>query len=72
MDADMIQECKHGRLSQDSCLRICTEEGDAGGALYDFGECGEQEGAIECLCCDYGEPGCDDGGDTGTATGTGA
>jgi hypothetical protein len=72
-DSDTIEECKHGKLTQDSCLRICQEEGDAGGASYDWGECGEQDGSIECLCCDYDEPGCGDGGTgTGTDTGTGS
>lgn len=72
-DSDTLSFCKHGKLSEDSCNRICTEEGDAGGALYDFGECGEQDGSIECLCCDFDDPDCGDGGSTGTDTGgTGA
>ena len=70
VDSDVIEECKHGKLSQDSCLRICQEEGDAGGATYDWGECGEQDGAIECLCCDFDDPDCGGGG-TGTGTDTG-
>jgi hypothetical protein len=71
VDSDTIQECKHGKLTQDSCERICTEVGDAGGALYDWGECGEQDGVIECLCCDFDDPECGGGGDTGTGTYTG-
>ncbi|MEM7159341.1 MAG: hypothetical protein AAF799_41265 [Myxococcota bacterium] len=58
-DGDQILFCQDNRLGGDSCLRICTEEGDADGITYDFGECvTTDEGATECACCDAGEEGC--------------
>ncbi len=67
-NTDVIEFCKNGRLSQDSCNVSCTEVGD-GTATYDYGECGEQDGVIECLCCDFDEPECGNGGSEGSSSG---
>lgn len=56
VDADLLDYCQWGRLSQDSCLRICTEDGDDMGMTYDHGFCDEV--ANECSCCDSGTEGC--------------
>lgn len=68
-DSDVINECVFGKTREDSCNRICQEEGDGSGAVFDFGSCGEQDGSIECLCCDFDDPDCGDGGST-TGDGT--
>ena len=58
-DGDQIFFCQDGALGGDSCNRICTEEGDAEGITYDYGECTTTEdGSSECACCDAGEEGC--------------
>ncbi|MEX1363383.1 MAG: hypothetical protein AB1Z98_09675 [Nannocystaceae bacterium] len=58
-DGDQIQFCVDGRLGGDSCNRICTEDGDAEGITYDYGECViAKDGVAECACCDSGEEGC--------------
>lgn len=57
-DGDQILFCEDGKLGGDSCLRICTEEGDEQGVTYDFGSCVVADGVAECACCDEGEEGC--------------
>ncbi len=57
-DGDEIQFCEDGRLGADSCLRICTEDGDEQGVTYDFGSCVLVDGGAECACCDEGDEGC--------------
>jgi hypothetical protein len=71
VDSDVIDYCRYGKLTEDSCLRICQEEGDSNGASYDFGSCGDQDGTDDCLCCDLGDPGCGDGGGTSSGSDTG-
>ncbi len=56
VDADIINYCLYGKLSEDSCLRICTEDGDDMGVTYEHGQCDAE--AMECFCCDAGDPGC--------------
>lgn len=52
-DPEFILSCVFGRLTSESCLTICQgTEGPEG--FYDIGECGEQDGKIDCLC-DYQE-----------------
>lgn len=60
-DDDRIQFCKFGKVAEDSCARICQEEGDAEGATYDTGTCSDVEGSKECVCCDFGDEGCASG-----------
>jgi hypothetical protein len=55
VDSDQIDYCLYGKLTTDSCLRICTEEGD-GTMTYDSGLCDALMG--ECYCCDMGQEGC--------------
>ena len=55
-DMDIISYCFMGKLTEDSCMRICTEEGDDMGVTYDYGECSADSN--ECFCCDAGEEGC--------------
>jgi len=55
-DADIISYCFMGKLTEDSCLRICMEEGDDMDVTYDYGECSADTN--ECFCCDEGEEGC--------------
>jgi hypothetical protein len=57
-DGDTIQFCEDGKLGADSCLRICTEEGDEQGVTYDFGSCVVTDSTSECACCDEGDEGC--------------
>ena len=56
VDADVIDYCLYGKLSEDSCLRICTEDGDDMGVTYEHGQCDSE--AMECFCCDSGDEGC--------------
>lgn len=56
VDADVINYCLYGKLSEDSCLRICTEEGDDMGVTYEHGQCDSETN--ECFCCDSGDEGC--------------
>lgn len=58
VDDTVLAECTFGKLTHFDCLKICTEVGDDMGVLYDFGSCGEDQGAFGCLCCDMGDPGC--------------
>ncbi len=67
-DDDTLNYCTYGKLGALSCLTQCTEIGDDMGNTYDFGSCGEQEGAFKCLCCDFDDPGC---GDAGTSSSSG-
>jgi hypothetical protein len=57
-DGDTIEFCEDGSLGADSCLRVCTEDGDAQGVTYDFGSCVLSNGVAECACCDEGDEGC--------------
>lgn len=57
-DDATLEECTLGKLTHFDCFTICTEIGDDMGVLYDHGFCGERMGAIGCLCCDMGDPGC--------------
>ncbi|MEM6992336.1 MAG: hypothetical protein AAF721_17625 [Myxococcota bacterium] len=57
VDSDIIQDCISNKLNEDSCFRICTEEGD-GKMTFDFGECIVGEAGPECACCDDGDEGC--------------
>lgn len=57
-DGDQILFCDDGKLGADSCLRICTEDGDAQGVTYDFGSCVLNGDVAECACCDEGDEGC--------------
>jgi hypothetical protein len=57
-NGDELLTCTYGKLSAKSCLYECMVEGDRRGVTYDYGECGEQGGAIQCLCCDFDEEGC--------------
>jgi len=68
-DTDQLLTCVEGKLNALSCLYQCQELGDEMGITYDYGECGEQNGEIQCLCCDEGDPGCPVGGTTGGTTG---
>jgi hypothetical protein len=63
-DTDQIHWCLFGKLTEDSCTRICQEVGDSEGITYDVGECAEDGGAAECFCCDLGDAGCDGGTST--------
>ena len=58
VDADIFQECSANKLSEDSCARVCQEDGDDKGVTYDSGVCQETETGFECACCDEGEKGC--------------
>lgn len=58
VDSDLIQSCDSNKLSEDSCARICSEDGDAEGITYDFGECVVGDAGPECACCDEGDEGC--------------
>ena len=66
-----LEECYYGKLSVTNCEAFCMEVGD-GVMTYDYGYCGEQEGATSCICCDEGDEGCpiNEGttGDTGGTT----
>lgn len=57
-DGDQIEFCEDGKLGADSCLRICTEDGDDQGVTYDHGYCTTDGGTAECACCDAGTEGC--------------
>lgn len=70
MTDNILLSCEYGKETATDCFQKCTVEGDEMGVTYDFGSCGEQDGAIQCLCCDEGDPGCDLGGG-GTTGGTG-
>ena len=56
VDGDLLNYCQFGKLTQDSCLRICTEDGDDLGNTFDHGFCDTTES--ECFCCDSGDEGC--------------
>jgi hypothetical protein len=56
VDGDLLNYCQYGRLTQDSCFRICTEEGDDMGITYDYGLCDAE--ANDCFCCDSGDTNC--------------
>jgi hypothetical protein len=56
VDGDLIQYCLYDKLTEDSCMRICTEDGDEMGVTYEYGECSADTN--ECFCCDAGEPDC--------------
>jgi hypothetical protein len=56
VDGDNIDYCQYGKLTRDSCFRICTEEGDDMNATYDHGFCDAAVG--DCFCCDMGTEGC--------------
>jgi len=56
VDMDVINYCLYGKLTEDSCMRICSEEGDDMGVTYDYGECAMD--TMECFCCDAGTEGC--------------
>ena len=58
VDSDVIAVCLGNKLSEDSCARICQEEGDAKGVTYDSGTCEDTEDGSVCACCDEGEEGC--------------
>jgi hypothetical protein len=55
-DGDNIDYCQYGKLTRDSCFRICTEDGDAMDVTYDHGFCDVE--AADCFCCDMGTEGC--------------
>jgi hypothetical protein len=59
-DTDIISYCLYGKLSEDSCFRICTEDGDDMMVTYEHGQCDAE--AMECFCCDEGDEGCNIGG----------
>jgi hypothetical protein len=69
-----LEFCQYGKLGAVDCLIECMEIGDGGGVTYDFGYCGEQRGASQCICCDEGDEGCPLGGETtgGGSTGGGS
>ncbi len=52
VDADVINYCLYGKLTGDSCMRICQEDGDAMGITYENGTCSSSEGT--CCCYDAG------------------
>lgn len=56
VDMDVINYCLYGKLTEDSCMRICSEEGDDMGVTYDYGECAAD--TMECFCCDAGTENC--------------
>ncbi len=64
-----LEECYLGKLNVTDCEAYCMEVGD-GMMTFDYGFCGEQDGANACLCCDEGDEGCPinegttDGGET--------
>lgn len=64
-----LESCVYGKATVTDCFAECTMVGDGMGVLYDYGYCGEQDGEIQCLCCDEGDEGCPAGG--GTSSGTG-
>jgi len=55
-DGITINYCLYGKLTTDSCTRICMEEGDDMGITYDSGLCDLTTN--ECFCCDMGQEGC--------------
>ena len=58
-DGDQILFCDSGKLGADSCLRVCSEEGDANGVTFDHGECVVgANGVPGCECCNAGDEGC--------------
>lgn len=57
-DADVINTCLYGRLTEDSCARICNEIGDDMGVTYDSGFCDAESTPPDCFCCDAGEMDC--------------
>lgn len=52
VDADVINYCQYGKLTADSCTRICQEDGDAMGITYENGTCSSADGT--CCCYDSG------------------
>lgn len=58
VDADVINTCLFGRLTEDSCATICNTIGDDMGITYDSGFCDPDATPPECFCCDAGEEGC--------------
>jgi len=69
-----LEFCQFGKLGTQDCLVQCMDIGDDMGVTYDFGYCGEQGGASQCICCDEGDEGCPLGGGTtgGGSTGGGS
>lgn len=66
-----IDYCLYGKLTSADCLYQCQEIGD-GTATYDYGYCGEQDGALACVCCDEDDETCpiNGGGTSTTSDGT--
>ncbi|MBX7082118.1 MAG: hypothetical protein K1X88_23120 [Nannocystaceae bacterium] len=58
VDMDVVNTCLFGRLTEDSCARICNEIGDDMGVTYDSGFCDAAASPPDCFCCDAGEEGC--------------
>jgi hypothetical protein len=58
VDADVINACLFGKLTEDSCATICNTIGDEDGVTYESGFCDPDSVPPECFCCDSGEEGC--------------
>lgn len=57
VDDDEIEFCADGKLSADTCSRICVEDG-IDGMTFDTGLCISEGGVTDCFCCDEGDEGC--------------
>lgn len=58
IDADVINTCLFGKVTEDSCATICNTIGDEDGVTYESGFCDPDAVPPECFCCDSGEEGC--------------
>ncbi len=58
-DGTRLMYCLDGRLAALDCLTQCRDAGDMTGQTYDSGTCGLRDNIVQCICCDAGEPGCE-------------
>jgi hypothetical protein len=58
-DGAKLMFCLDRRLAAMDCLTLCRDSGDMTGQTYDSGTCGLRDNIVQCMCCDAGEPSCE-------------
>lgn len=58
-DGAKLVTCVYNKESLTDCRLFCREQGDAMGVTDDGGRCQGTGDSTSCVCCDIGEPGCE-------------
>jgi len=59
-DGVNLLQCAYGKEGLTDCRRHCREAGDMiTGVTHDGGRCQGSGDSTSCVCCDIGEPGCE-------------